>query len=256
MYKESDVCRLRSGILAHRVGAICLYSLKIERSEEKILENIMKNGLYNPVYLNITNFDGINGSVNDSLNGYGKRGFDVKTNKYGRKKLSVIFNYELNRKLRQKDIFSDELLDMILQKTFDKFGNSLHSKNKDDWVNINNFVIEEFNKNRICILNIEYHEDIIPRIFSIYLYDKFKEKNIIDEKCKMFVDYFYSPIYGFSASELEKLNNNNYLITSFDVTKDYFEAFIFCTQMRKPKIKINITPKLIGEIENIPIYLI
>lgn len=250
-HKENGHIKLVPGTLAHRVGAIGLYYNKnnYEREKKPFLKSLIKKGLGKFTYLNITDLNGVNGSVNDAINGYGKSGLDINT-EYGRKKFSIIFSNDLNKKLRNRDKISDKNLDTIVEKAWKKLNNS-----KNFELEVKDFLFKEF-KNTGIAFRPNVHDDALIGLLAIQMYNKFKEKEKTFRKYKKLIDSIYDSLWGIKTYSLLKTRNGKYSVDTFELTKKYFAAFLFCTQIRKPRVKTNLNPKLIEEIENIPVYLL
>lgn len=273
LYEDNGIIKLKPGVMAHRLGIIEDPIPAKKRTQYLILENIAKSGLspYCSSYLsvNITNSLGQNQSINDATDGsYAKYGWDIKTRKYGKKKLSLIFNDKLNQELRAKDKIPDAMLENILDRGIRKYGEKIKSKAPKVWgpasEGLDQFLKDEINKKSginftDLYLEKDEHDPIrredtrtfVKGMVLTYLYDKFWNGKFND-KDKMLEELFYDPEGGLRAYKI----NNKLRKEPSGLNRDYIEAFAFCKQIRKHKVKTEIKYEPMGKFKDIPIYLI
>lgn len=273
LYEEKGIAKLKPGVLAHRIGIIEDPIPAEKRAQYTILENIAKNGLspYCSSYLsvNITNSLGQNQSINDATDGsYAKYGWDIKTSKYGKKKLSLIFNDKLNQEIRAKDKAPDAMLENILDRGVRKYGDKMKSKAPKVWgpafEGFYHFLKDEINKKsgiNFTDLYLEQYEDdpirredthpFVKGMVLTYLYNKFWNGEFND-KDKMLEEIFYDPVDGLKAYKI----NSKLRKEPLGLNMNYIEAFAFCKQIRKHRVKTEIKYEPTGRFKDIPVYLI
>lgn len=274
LYEEKGIIKLKPGVMAHRLGIIEDPIPAKKRTQYSILENITEDSLspYCSSYLsvNITNSLGENQSINDSKEGsYAKYGWDIKTNKYGKKKLSLIFNDKLNQELRAKDKAPDAMLEKILDRSINKYGDKLrylldfYKKKKKalkEWEptfsGFYDFFEDEINKNfgikfKECRSDDGGKGTLIAGMILTHVYEKFRNGNF-NEKERLLEEVLCDPMLGLRAYRI----NDNLETEPLKVDTNYIDAFAFCKQIRKNRVKTEIKYKPMGRLKDIPIYLI
>lgn len=230
--------KLLPGILAHRVGAVALHGIDVEKRYEPMIQSLAEGVNGNPVYLSITDFNGLNYSINT---GWGLRGMCIET-PYGKRRMSVVFNYSLNEKLRRKDLLPDSKITEIVEKIPE---NLLKQR---DYENTISYFKKEISFKRYP-WSKQSEDDALISLLVLYFYDKFRESNQIDHRCKVMLDYMYDPSWGITAYEIQ----DNGTVAPFQITKQYIDAFLLCKLYRKQKQTVSI--KLVTKYEQIPVYL-